>query len=182
MSASPPASVNLPATVTHPHQSLRSGLQVSWAVSSLPRPRYWLPELRAGEARLVLQPWLRARALLGMDGHSSRASLVELAFLRSPSPVCAVHSFTLHCWRTCLALKRKVLSSLPSTCLCSDILINYAPFLYELSVLVFLFRDSSLAPKSLSFPHFIPLYYLEMHNKDDNQTPELSEVQSRALR
>lgn len=149
--------MNLPATVTHPHQLLRSGLQVSWAVSSLPRPRYWLPGLRAGEAHLVLQPWLRARALLGMDGHSSQASLVKLAFLRLPSPVCAVHSFTPHCWRTCLALKRKVLSSLSSTCPCSDILINYAPFLHELSVLVFLFRDSSPAPMSLSSSRFIPL-------------------------
>lgn len=77
-----------PACHSHrPSLIIEDGLPVSWAAPSLPRPHHWMPVPQASEAHLALQPWLRAQALLGMDVHNLRASLVNPAFFYSLSPV-----------------------------------------------------------------------------------------------
>lgn len=73
-----------PASSSHkPSLIIEDGLPVFWAVPSLPRPHHRLPVPQASEVHLVLQPWHRARASLGMDAHNLQASLVSPAFLYS---------------------------------------------------------------------------------------------------
>lgn len=139
-----------PASHSHkPSLIIEDGLPVFWAVPSLPRPHHRLPVPQASEVHLVLRPWQRAQASLGMDAHNLQASLVNPAFLYSlclrgaqphtplwdDLPLINKHPF----WFMFIS---------PVSAMTPDI--NYTPFLYQLPSLFFLLK---------CFPASKSLYY-----------------------
>lgn len=179
-----------PASHSHkPSLIIEDGLPVFWAAPSLPRPHHWPPVPQAGEVHLVLQPWRRAQASLGMDARHLQASLVSPAFLYS---LC-LRGAQLH---TPLWDDPPLINKHPFWFMFISPVsaVNYTALLSQLPSLFFLLRCFP-ASKSLYYYHlsilssfllsqfffFCRLIYLDVHTDSINPTPMLRAVCTKEL-